>query len=363
MSINRHPGRKTALLHLGLALVCALQAVTIGFALKDMIPGGIEALVIPTVAALVVAISFFFAWRYLISHGSRSTDPYMRAGYVAIGAVLFGISVGATSWLMASTIAGDRAVRAHMNAYLAKATSQLSATTANIDKEAKIAPKLSQIAAKWRLLADAERGGKHGKQGDGPIASTMDRAARSAQQAQGEGEGRVETAKGLREQADIVLREMTLVANDSSVATAKGQQRFVEMTVRFSKATTDLENITLLDLADYVGIVTQEARNSEVLRVAIEQTTGELHSFVKGIKDSKVKPERAVYVPTTKAMAVTDYAAEAANGWVMAITLDALPFLLLCMIMLTLGDATNRRDDDDDMLGTGSVVTPLRAAE
>src|SRR4051812_50113913 len=101
---EHHPGRRTGLLHLGLVLVCGLQAVTSGCPLKEMIPGGIEALIIPVVAALVVAVSFFFAWRYLIDQGSRSQDAYMRAGYIAIGFVLFGISVGATSWFMAATL-------------------------------------------------------------------------------------------------------------------------------------------------------------------------------------------------------------------------------------------------------------------
>jgi hypothetical protein len=352
---NKHPGR-TGLLHLGLGLACALQGVTIWVALRDMVPGGIESLVIPTVAALVVSIAFFFAWRYLIDHGSRSSDPYKRTGYIAIGLMLFGISVGATSWFMTSALAGDRAVRHHMNLYLAKATEQLSVDSANIDKESKIGPMLAKTAAKWRMLAEAERGGQHGKKGNGPIANAMDRSAAAAQQAQGDADNRIEEAKGFRDQANAVLREMTLLANDSSMGTSKGQQKFVEMTVRFSKASTDLENVTLTDLVDYIGIVTQEAKNSEVLRVAIEQTTTELHNYAKAVKDSKAKAERAVYMPVTKAAAVTEYADVAANGWVVAIALDSLPFLLLCLIMLTLGDKTNRHNDDDDLPGTRAPV-------
>jgi hypothetical protein len=235
-----------------------------------------------------------------------------------------------------------------MNAYLNKASEQYGVVTGNIEREGRMAPKLTEIAAKWRLLADAERKGVHGQKGDGPNANTMDRAAAGAQQSGGEAYNRLEEAKRLRERADNLMHDMTLLANDTTVGTAKGQQRFVELSARHSKLLTDLDNLLFDDLAD-IGIV-NNVKNSEILRVALEQTTADLMQTGKGLREAHVKPERVVYEPITRAEAVIRYGDAAAGGWVMAIACDFMPFMFFLLIMLAMNDRSNRWMGDNELV-------------
>src|SRR5262245_42653015 len=94
--------KATGHLDVALALVTALQGVTIFFSLRELLGGGAEGTVIPAAGALVIGVAFWIAWHWLISVGPLSHNPLSRTLFIAIAGVLTAISVGTSSWFLAA---------------------------------------------------------------------------------------------------------------------------------------------------------------------------------------------------------------------------------------------------------------------
>jgi len=353
---------RTGVLDVGLGLICVFQAASVGFAFREMIPAGIEGLVLPTAAALLIGIALFFTWRYLLHVGPFSEEHSKRVMYVMIGATLFAISVATTSWFTTATITGDRAVRAHMNAYIAEANKRTGVVTSNLESERPMVGILLKSAAARRLLAESEENlGLAGKgKGTGPVSDMYRRTASNLQQTANVVENTLDKGKAEASKAKAMVDEMARIANSPGAASTEGQTAFVEAAVKHIRALSELSTVTSLPQVDLVGVV--EGGNASKVSTLDEETRA-LKDEAKRVKDAKVTlPIEKAYVPITKSAAVADYPGVAAGGWVMSVALDSLPFLILLLLMVAISEA-RKPDTAHRMTFAPRVVRHHQAAE
>ena len=124
--------QRTGMLSVALAMVTALQAATMFFALRDLLNGsGAESYVIPIGAGIVIGVAFWIAWHWLSKVGPLSHNPANRAMFVGIAAALTLVALSTTAWFVASAIGGGQAMQHHMQQHMVKTEQQLSVLTKN----------------------------------------------------------------------------------------------------------------------------------------------------------------------------------------------------------------------------------------
>jgi hypothetical protein len=174
---------RTVTLSVALGIITALQGVAMFFGLRDLLPPkSAEGITIPVVVGAGMAVGFWFVWHWLLSVVPLTHAPARRFLGVLAGAVLTLISIGTSSWFIASAVGGSRAVQIHMNDYLSGASRQLGALNANAAAEQSLTGLVSEISAGWRAVAEREAkyGMISGKVGDGPRTAVLRSAAASS---------------------------------------------------------------------------------------------------------------------------------------------------------------------------------------
>jgi hypothetical protein len=333
--------QRTITLSVALAIITTLQGVAMYFGLRDLLPTKTaEGVVIPLVVGLGVAVGFWFVWHWLLSVVPLTHAPGRRALGTLAGAVLTLISIGTSSWFIASAVGGSRAVQMHMNAYLSVAGRQLGTLGANAAAEQSLTGLVSEIAAGWRGVAEREAkyGSVSGKVGDGPRTAALRSAAASFDQLQQEINDRFAEFVRARAQADSTLAELTKLANSATGTTADGQTRFSALAADLYQQFAAMERITALPLVEQRGLVLFNETNGAV-NTQDEAQTKRLHGAVRKLRSERQPVENEPYRPVSKAVATLDYADSVAGSWIMGVGLDIIPLLMLLMLLLAFSEA------------------------
>jgi hypothetical protein len=331
----------TGTLSVALGLVTALQGFSMFFGLRDLLPvGSIEALLVPPAGAVVVAIAFWFVWHWLLLVVPLAHDPAKRAMGLMVGAVLTAVSIGTTSWFIASSIGGSRAVQAHMNAYVSDASRQLGLLTANAAAEQSLTGLISEIAAGWRGVAEAEarHGTVSGRAGAGPRADSLRRSAEAMDALQASVNGRFRAFEEERAKTETLIADMTRLANAPAASTTDGQTRFADMAARLYQAFAGMERITALPLVEQTGRVQVEEK-AGIIATRDEAQTKRLADAARRIRADRRPVELQTYLPTTKAVATLDHAGSVPGAWIVGVGFDLLPLVMLALLMLAYAEA------------------------
>lgn len=253
--------QRTGMLSVALAMVTALQAVTMFFALRDLLNGsGAESYAIPIGAGFVIGVAFWIAWHWLSRVGPLSHNPANRTMFVGIAAALTLVAICTTSWFVASAIGGSRAMQAHMQQYTAKANAQLDVLTGNAAAEQELTSTINDISAAWLGLADSEaRGNVSGSKGCGPKCDMYKRSAASFDALQNSVNARFSEFNTAKDKAVEVLTAMTkLASNDSTPA---GQGKFAGLAAELSQQYAKMNAMTALPLVGQSGIINVESKD------------------------------------------------------------------------------------------------------
>ncbi len=330
---------RTGMLSVALAMVTALQAVTMFFALRDLLNGsGAESYAIPIGAGIVIGVAFWIAWHWLGKVGPLSHNPANRTMFVGIAAALTLVAICTTSWFVASAIGGSRAMQAHMQHYMAKANSQLEVLTVNAAAEQELTTTISDISTAWRVLADAEARGNvsaHGK-GCGRQCDMYKRSASAFDALQNSVNGRFSEFNTAKDRAIEILTAMSkLASNDSTPA---GQGIFARLAAELSQQYAKMNAMTALPLVGQSGIIEAE-RNNGVTTVRNEELTKKLQDRAAKIKAERKPLEQLSYNTTSKAPATLDHAYAVPGAWLVGVAFDLLPFIMFLMMMLAYSEA------------------------
>jgi len=322
----------------GLALVTGFQGFSMFFGLKDMIPNGVEGTVLPAIAAVVIGVVFWMIWHHLIPAAALSTSPHTRIRSVLIGIALTLATIGTTSWFLATTFGGDRAVRAHMNTFIGDATRQLSVLNSNAASEQGLVGLVGEIAAGWKGMAESEvRGNVSGQKGDGPKADMYRRASQSMLDLQSSINTTFASYSKARVLAAAQIDAMTSLANSPASATADGQARFASLASKLYQDYGSMERLTALPQVETVGIVKIDTSAEAATRS--DAQTKRLYDAASQIKADRKALEPRIYVPTSKGAATLEYASSIPGSWVVAVVIDLIPFIVMLMMMNFMAEA------------------------
>ena len=332
---------RTGTLSVALGLVTALQGIAMFFGLRDLLPAeSMEAIVVPPAGAAVIAVAFWFVWHWLLSVVPLAHDPAKRSVGLLLGIVLTAISIGTTSWFIASAIGGSRAVQAHMNAYLADASKQLGALNANAAAEQSLTGLISEIAAGWRGVAEGEAkyGTVSGKVGFGPRADSLRRSAEAMDSLQSSVNDRFKAYEEERGRADALLADITKLANSPAASTVEGQSAFAALAARLYQGFAGMDHITALPLIEQAGRVNVEEKGG-VIAIRDEAQTRRLYESARRIKTDRRPVDARTYMPTSKAVATLDYAGSVPGAWIVGVAFDLLPVIMLVLLMVAYAEA------------------------
>ncbi len=330
----RQRATKTGYLAVALAMVTALQGVTIFFSLRELLGGGAEGTVIPALGALVIGIAFWIAWHWLSGVGPLSHNPVSRTMFIVIAGVLTMVSIGTSSWFLSANISGGAAIRGHMREYIGAATSQLADLSANAEAEHELGAKIVRTAASWRAMADDEKRGKLGNPaGDGPRAATLRRAAEDMQALNTTVNETFEKSKDSRDRARGILQELVVLANGKKGLGEEGQARFAELSARLHANFAETNQITALPMIEKTGVI-DVTNMGNLVSSKDEQFTKSLVESARRLKEERRPLKTAIYEPTTRSQAVIDNFEVAIPGWIVAVAFDTLPLLMFLMMLV-----------------------------
>lgn len=332
-----------------LAFAALGAAVSTFFGIKSLVPtSGIEATVIPAVSAAVVGVSLFSIWHRIVTLVPMLQSPGRQALGIGLAATVSLVTILTSSWFIATSIGGVRAVQAYMNAYIANANTRLGHAVLNFSEEQSLIPSIQHYAAGWRVQAksEASQGIISGRNGSGPLVATLDGAAAELEKL-GANMRRTRTEfLGLQERAESLLADLSKIANAPEAASPPSQARFSETAGRFFQKLREMERLSLLPQVKLGGVAVlttptsgSMADNINSIQVALRKQTRELQAAVKNIETSRQSVDDIPYIPTNQGIATWEFANAVPGAWLVGIGIDLLPFLVLLLLMLTHGEA------------------------
>lgn len=314
------------------------------FGVKSLVGvSGIEAGLIAFASAAVVSAGLFFVWHTLVKVIPMLESPIKRALGVGLATCLTVVTVLISSWFIATSIGGSRAVQAYMNNSVAAAYTEVGNAVRNFADEQSLVAVISRNAAAWRVQAKNEEksGTLSGRNGVGPIVATLNGAAADLEGLVAAMQRTRQDFQLLQEQAEGLLADLTRIANSAEADTAASQQKFSEAYGQFFERLRVMERLSLLQQAKLGGVLvistTTGGSISEDLnriQVTLDKQTRELQGAIRKIESSRREVKALPYMPTNKGMATWDFAASVPGAWLVGIGIDLLPFLVLLLLML-----------------------------
>jgi hypothetical protein len=336
---------KTGWFRVILALSVTAEAVAVFFGLKDLMPHGtLAGGVIPIVTAIVVAGAFFTLWDTLCCQVPAFRAPHRRIAGVALGVILMAITIAASSWFIAAAIGGEAALAVHEEAFVVAVQAELDKAAANARAEKAIYTKVIEIEAAWRgeTKREARFGTQSGKQGDGPVTMLYAGAADSLLRlAQGLADKNNESESVQRSLLDLI----------KAMRQAPGQAEFIQKATEATALLVKLDGISGVADARNFGIVAVDTRPGD-LKLQVDNLTEELRRAAKGVEDKRRKVEPVFYAPMRGTLAIIEYPSASPGAWIVGVAVDAIPFLVLILLVLITGEAHERE----------ARVVPFKAA-
>jgi hypothetical protein len=332
-----------------LAFAALGAAVSTFFGIKSLIAtSDIEGTVIPAVSAAVVGVGLFCIWHRIATLVPMLQSPGRQALGIGLATTVSLVTILTSSWFIATTIGGVRAVQAYMNDYIAHTNTRLGHAVLNFSEEQSLIPSIQNFAAGWRVQAksEASQGIISGHSGSGPLVATLDGAAAELEKL-GVNMRRTRTEfLGLQEQAESLLADLSKIANALEAASPASQARFSETAGRFFQKLREMERLSLLPQVKLGGVAVLTTPTSgsiadsiNTIQATLHKQTRELHAAVKKIEASRQSVDDIPYIPTNRGMATWEFANAVPGAWLVGIGIDLLPFLVLLLLMLTHSEA------------------------
>jgi hypothetical protein len=313
------------------------------FGLRAMLAGsGAEGVVIPLVATAAISLGLFGIWHITLTIALNARDVITRVLVVAMGIVVGIVAIGASAWFVAVAIGGSSALEAHMAAGLDSYRRGLTDARASLLTEEPLVAEAMTAAAEMRALAMSERSGAvSGRTGDGPLAKKLDQVAESF-------DNTAATMRATQERgADLYAQGLQLVENATRTIGAddparERQTRLAMTLAQLGDLIAQISTLTATETARQVGIVVVEpvgvsATQKQAYRSAANQAaeiTDRLAATAARIKATRPTVQVPAWQPMAPGTAVVEYGASVPGAWVVGVSVDTFPLLLLLLLLL-----------------------------
>lgn len=330
----------------GLALaraLCLVAAVAVGLAVWTGLATALAQeslavrILVPLAASVTLTTLLAGSWHILL--GAAATARGGRLAVVlGLGAALVALAIATSSWWLATALGGGAALRHHRAAAVAVLEATGRAVLDAATPELQLLRQVEAAAEGYGALAarEAEGGVRTGRKGRGPVARELeDVAAAFAAQ-----------AAAMRELAG--QREARLAAMAAALrraVAAEEETAFVTALAEAHALVAEAERMRATDLA--------MAGSVQLPGLSATPELGRLAEAVTATaaRIARERPPVAMpgYVPLTRSEAVLVHADAVPAAWMVAVALDALPLLLLAILVVA------RRGEE-----SGAQVTALR---
>ena len=328
-----------------LAFAALGAAVSTYFGIKSLVPtSSVDGTVIPVVSATVVGVGLFCIWHRIVNLVPMLQSPGRQALGIGLAAAVSVVTILTSSWFIATSIGGVRAVQAYMNDYIATANARLGHVVLNFGEEQSLIPSIQHFAAGWRVQAKnkSSQGIISGRNGSGPVVATLNGAATELEKLAANMRRTRTNFLDLQEQAESLLADLSKIANAPEAASAAYQAQFSDTAGRFFQKLREMERVSLLPQVKLGGITVPTTSrgglitdNLSRIQVALDKQTRELQTAIKKIEASHQSVGAIPYMPTNQGTATWEFARAVPGAWLVGIGIDLLPFLVLLLLMLT----------------------------
>lgn len=307
-----------------LAALCAGLALCLGSYLDIVASDGPANFILPFTIAIVVAGGLGAGWHVALGMGAQAQGQQAKIIAILIGLALAVIGTATSAWFLAAKIGGSPAIQMHQSAYLRDLQEAEQVVAKNANTELELLNATETLAN--GLNADAESEGKFGMfSGKSGYKGVYEALISSAQALIG-----IHT--DLRKLDSKRQNLLTAARRDIELASRAIADRDREAFEQAaSRAATEIADASRIRISGLAGNLTLGSATGAAGR-AIASTATSVGDVARDV-ESRLDP---VTIPTFAPMdakeAVVAYPAPL--PWIMAILIEALPLIMLGLLIV-----------------------------
>jgi hypothetical protein len=316
------------------SMICAAGA---GFGLVTGLlspaDGALAGYAVPIIAGIVLAVATGAGWHMLQTAAPRVRTPLGVTGTIAAAFLLAAITIGASSWGVASSLSGPAAVRAYLAGVLIEYRQAFVDAWTGAEREASVIDTTVTAANEMRSLAAMETNGDISTvKGNGPNTRLLQAAGDRYDDIAAQMRTDFEHAKKLHERGGKLLQAM-------QQARRSHPETFADRADELAAVIADLNAFRIASQARQGGIsrveINFDPNAVRRIRSGTDKVTAKLLAVVSDVEARSAAPVPA-YIPIEPRDATLRYATTAAiGGWVSAIAIDLAPLLMTLCLFVT----------------------------
>ncbi|MEM9733640.1 MAG: hypothetical protein AAF903_09185 [Pseudomonadota bacterium] len=279
--------------------------------------------ILPFVIAIAVGVGLGAGWHLVLGMGAAARTTENRIATLALGLGLAVIGAGTSAWFLAAKIGGSSAIQTHQQAYLKELNTAERAIAGNLSRERV----LIAVAGRGRNALEStakdegQFGAVSGKSGFAAVFSALKNAAGGLQDTQAELQRQADRADNLLSQARQSIERAGQAISDATRA------EFEKAVGSAVSRLGDANHIRLSDTLLSAGDVDASGPAASNIGDVIDGLRRSVRSLTTDIRSVSIP----TYTPMDGKAAVVAY--PQALPWLMAILIECLPLLMLCIML------------------------------
>ena len=321
-----------------LALVGSVAAgLAVFWGLRDILAldGGLSSWAIPIAAATALACFLAGGW-HMILGGAPEAKGHHSAIVLGLGGVLTAITIATSAWWLATALGGSSATRHHHQLFFLASEKAADKVLDSVEPERALIGSVQRVRTGYQQLAQAEErfGVLSGRRGCGRVCEQIKAAAGQFLEIEDD-------------MSDDFNRREAMIANARETlrgarnASSEGDNlQTSQLIIRASNQLAEAKRISLTESASVLQLIPIAATGERLAE--LETQTLRIPELAREIDRDREAIEFPAWQPLARSEAVVTYADHVSLAWVVAVSLDLLPLLLLGVIA-----AAKAREDDD----------------
>lgn len=316
------------------SMICAAGA-GFGLAAGLLSPadGVLTGYAVPIIAGIVLAVAIAAGWHMLQTAAPRVRTPLGIVGVLAGAFLLAAITIGASSWGVATSLSGPAAERAYQADQIVLHRQALAGAWAGAQREVAVVDAVATAATEMRGLAEMEGHGDFSNTpGRGPNMRLLQAAADRYEEIAAQMRSELARAGKLRERGEQLLQAM-------QQARRRDPEAFGDRASELAGVVADLNAFHISPQAKQGGIsrveVSFDPTTVRRIRSGADAVTTKVLDVVQAV-DVRQPTPIPEYVPIEQRDATLRYASTAAvGGFITAVAIDLAPAIFTIILLLT----------------------------
>lgn len=284
--------------------------------------GGLSSWLIPIATSVALIVLLSGAWHMLLKMAVMKDGPAIEL-VLSMGITATIVAIATSSWFLTSAIGGPTALRHHMNTQVAEFedTTRLIRNEAEREIEIHQAVRAAKGTAEETARCELLDGCVTLIPGPGPTVNELNRAAKAIGQVETEMSTLIETRTSTLDNAEEKLRQAQKAILDAD------EQAFAEAMSAGVSLLGEAERMSVVNLASSLAIgQTGVGPLSDIL--------GQIALVVRKVSRQKTSIDIPTWERMSRSEATIAYSERISLAWIVAISLDTLPLLLLVITIV-----------------------------